>query len=914
MELGKILPEGEKMLTPKEEIDFLRREVEKREAMIGGNPEMPAESVVGGVIRDYSATLAGELMDPSFAVKPHEAGAIVLELAPESHDKQIEGLIDILEKRGLKNTLSVLERLNNPHISDDFHRFMIQYIKTGYFTKGLRNRDEMWKPSHMTLYEITLPEVPKEEAKEELAKFISGMEQFYAGMLAGAKDEDYFTIEIANANGSEEFVFYSAVPDSLRELFEKQVHSLFAGVKVREEKNDYNIFNAEGSTVGSFASLSKNPIYPIKTYEKFEVDPLAVIMNSFSKIDRDGEGAAVQFLVRKAPSDYIGKWKNSLRDLEKGERTSVAIDVPFSVGGKIIKAVSDLIHGSSPSKKDSEDKKESSKIDQGAIDNVKAKTSSPIAMVCIRLLASAVDEHSAREILDHIEASFAQFENAGYNKLVFSEAVGSRLREMEKQFSWRIFSKRESFPFNRRELTTVMHFPTSHLKASAPQLKRAEAGVAPAPAGLPGEGTLIGLNRARGLDTKIFVTSEDRLRHFYTIGQTGTGKTTLLKNMIIQDIRAGHGVCMIDPHGSDIEDVLASIPPERFEDLIYFDPSYTDRPMALNMLEFDKRFPEQKIFVVNEMLSIFDKLFDMKTTGGPMFEQYFRNSVLLALEDPSSGSTLLDVSRVLSNKTYRDYKLSKCTNPIVSQFWREVAEKAGGEASLQNIVPYVVSKFDNFLVNDIMRPIIAQEKSSFDFRKVMDEKKILLVNLAKGRLGEMNSHLLGLIIVGKILMAALSRVDSAGSSLSPFYLYIDEFQNITTDSISVILSEARKYKLGLNIAHQFIGQLTEKIKNSVFGNVGTIVSFRIGPEDAEFLEKQFSPVFSARDIINLNNRNAYVRLLADGRPVRPFNMETLPPPSGNPSIVSKLKQLSHLKYGRDRVNVEEEIMARYQKK
>jgi hypothetical protein len=286
---------------------------------------------------------------------------------------------------------------------------------------------------------------------------------------------------------------------------------------------------------------------------------------------------------------------------------------------------------------------------------------------------------------------------------------------------------------------------------------------------------------------------------------------------------------------------------------------------------------------------------------------------LLTLEDPDSGSTLLDVARVLTNKPYRDYKVSKCQNPIVIQFWKEVAEKAGGEASLQNIVPYVTSKFDNFLANDIMRPIIAQQESSFKLRDVMDGKKILLVNLAKGRLGELNSHLLGLIIVGKILMAALSRVDSLGTPLPDFYLYIDEFQNVTTDSISVILSEARKYRLGLNIAHQFIGQLSEKIKASVFGNVGTIVSFRVGPEDGEFLEKQFAPVFNSRDIINLNNRNAYVRLLANGRPVRPFNMETLPPPQGNLGNVEKLKQLSYLKFGRDRMSVEADIMQRYKK-
>jgi hypothetical protein len=297
-----------------------------------------------------------------------------------------------------------------------------------------------------------------------------------------------------------------------------------------------------------------------------------------------------------------------------------------------------------------------------------------------------------------------------------------------------------------------------------------------------------------------------------------------------------------------------------------------------------------------------------------MFEQYFRNSVMLVLEDPESGNTLLDVSRVLSNKQFRDLKISKCKNPLVIQFWKEIAEKAGGEASLANIVPYIVSKFDVFLQNDIMRPIIAQEKSSFNFREIMDNKKILLVNLSKGRLGDINANLLGLIIVGKILMAALSRVDSLGKDLAPFYLYIDEFQNITTDSISAIFSEARKYKLSLTVAHQFIAQLEEKIRDSVFGNVGSISSFRVSSEDADYLEKQFAPVFTAKDLMNVDNLNCYMKMLSQGRPVRPFSLFVPFPPKGEISHIDKVKELSYLKFGRERELVEAEIMKKYEKK
>ncbi|MCX6719404.1 MAG: type IV secretion system DNA-binding domain-containing protein, partial [Candidatus Taylorbacteria bacterium] len=437
----------------------------------------------------------------------------------------------------------------------------------------------------------------------------------------------------------------------------------------------------------------------------------------------------------------------------------------------------------------------------------------------------------------------------------FERVKKGNLKSLLYDFSFRLFDKDKRLLANVKEATSLMHFPSTVIR-SAPHLKTAKAGSAPAPLELSKEGILLGENSDRGTVTRVFMAPEDRLRHFYVIGQTGTGKTNLLKNMIVQDIQNGEGVCMIDPHGSDIQDVLSQVPKSRYEDVIYFDPSYVARPMALNMLEYDVNFPEQKTFVVNELFSIFQKLYGkVPESMGPMFEQYFRNATMLVIDDPESGNTLLEVSRVMSNKAFREMKISKCKNPVIVQFWREVAEKAGGEASLANIVPYITSKFDVFLANEVMRPIIAQEKSSFNFRDIMDNKKILLVNLSKGRLGDINANLIGLIIVGKILMAALSRVDAVGTGkvLPPFYLYIDEFQNITTNSISTILSEARKYKLSLTIAHQFIAQLEEGIRDSVFGNVGSIAAFRVGSEDAEFLEKQFSPVFTAKDIMSIDN-------------------------------------------------------------
>ncbi|MEK7117942.1 MAG: TraM recognition domain-containing protein, partial [Patescibacteria group bacterium] len=549
-------------------------------------------------------------------------------------------------------------------------------------------------------------------------------------------------------------------------------------------------------------------------------------------------------------------------------------------------------------------------IDEVAVAEIKKKIESPMVSCNLRLLASAGTEAEALEILEAMESSFNQFQNATGNSIKWKAAKKGELQTLVKNFSFRLFNENAKLPLNLKEITTMIHFHTALVKSGG-ELKQSRSATAPAPVDIPRSGILLGVNKNRAAETKVFMGEDDRLRHFYTIGQTGTGKSTLLKNMIIQDILAGNGVCMIDPHGNDIVDVLGNIPPERLDDLIYFDPAYTARPMALNMLEYDPNFPEQKTFVVNELFGIFRKLYgNVPEAMGPAFEQYFRNSALLVMEDPESGNTLVDMSRVLSDKSYRALKLSKCKNPLISQFWTN-AEKTTGEQGLSNYVQYVTNKFDVFLANDIMRPIITQEKSSFNFREIMDNKKILLVNLSKGRLGDINANLIGLILVGKILMAALSRVDLFGKDFPPFYLYLDEFQNITTDSIATILSEARKYKLSLNIAHQFIAQLEENIRDAVFGNVGSICSFRIGADDAEVLEKQFTPTFSSFDLMNIDNRNAYLKLLVNGKPVKPFNIETLPPPQGDPSKIEMIKELSYQKYGHPREEVEALIMQKY---
>ncbi len=925
------------LASTEQEAAYLRERAEAKTKELEARGEKPmTEAVLTAEVKHYADQPHQEVIDPKTALVPERVEEIVLALAPESHDEKMAELLSVMQKSGIKNAMRVAHDLGIPHLEDDFHRFLVQYLKSGYPAKNIPEKTAAGKALQMTLFEISLPAGDGGEQPKPLKEVLSLMDQFYAGMLSlsAARAQagknignpkyapGYFSIEIAVSNNSDQFIFYVTVPDYAKDLFEKQALAIFHNAHITPWTNDYNIFNYNGESACSVATLKQPSALPIKLYEQFDHDPLNVLLNSFSKIQKEGEGAAMQFIIHPSPDDhYPDLWRAAIERLEKGEKMADVLKSQpkgfWSHMGMIVKETLVGPGAAAAKKKQKEAEaagapKEPVKVDQMAIEAVRLKTAQPIALVNVRLIASAAYKSRAEAILSDMEATFNQFEDAQRNKIVFGRKDGRRLATEMEAFTYRLFDANEALPLNIREITTLVHFPMTVAKG-APQLKTVRATTAPAPINIPAEGLFLGVNDHRGQEKQVFMSPEDRLRHMYVIGQTGTGKTTLLKTMIIQDILAGQGACFIDPHGSDVEDILAHIPENRYEDVIYFDPAYTERPMALNMLEYDPRFPEQKTFVVNEMLSIFNKLFDMKTAGGPMFEQYFRNAVLLTIEDPETGSTLLDVSRVLSNKQYRELKLSKCKNPIVTQFWREVAEKAGGEASLQNIVPYIVSKFDNFLANDIMRPVIAQEKSSFNFREIMDGRKILLVNLSKGRLGDINANLIGLILVGKILMAALSRVDAIGKDMPPFYLYIDEFQNVTTDSIATILSEARKYKLSLTIAHQFIAQIQDSIRDAVFGNVGSMAVFRVGAADAELLEKQFAPVFAARDIMDIETYNAYMKLLINGIPAKPFNVRTPGVPKVSIEHVDPLKRLSYLKYGGDKAIVEAAIMEKYKK-
>ncbi len=908
-----------KFKSPEEELEYLRAHVkEKEEELIKlGHIEHATEKAAREVVGEYKNIPAEKLVHEDNLLSKKETEGIVLALKPETHDATMEELLGIVITKGIRNALSVVEAMNNPHIDDDFHRILIQYLKTGQVKLDFKEGTPMYKAFNMTLFEITLPP-PEEEADKSkgFKEFIGAMEQFYAGMHSisegrNNEKENYFTLEVALGNQSDEVVVYAGIPNKHLTLFEKQVLAFYHNAKIREVTDDYNIFNIDGASVGAYASFAERGVMPIKTYDNIEHDPMNPILNVFSKLKTVGEGAAIQLVIVPAGDKFINQFHHILDDVKDGISVKHAADNFYKIKEELVKVGKELFFGQK--EKEAGEKKEKymkgrRAVDTNAVEKIGNKIKSTIMASNIRVIASSETKSRAEAILKEIESSFNQFAEAASNSFVFEEAQGSDLKQLFHDFSYRAFSHQKILPMNLKELASVFHFPVG--VGNQPQLKEAKAGIAPAPIEMGQEGILLGVNSYRGRETEVHLAREDRMRHFYVIGQTGTGKTNIMLNMITQDIKNGDGCCYIDPHGTDIQTILSRIPKERIDDVIYFDPAYTARPMGLNMLEYDPKYPEQKTFVVNELMGIFNKLFDMKVGGGAMFEQYFRNSAFLVMEDPESGSTLLEITRVLADKEFRDLKLAKCKNPIIKQFWIS-AEQTTGDQSLANFVPYISSKFDNFISNDIMRPVVLQQNSVFNFRKIMDEKKILLVNLSKGRLGDINANLIGLVLVGKIQMAALSRVDMFGKPMNDFYLYIDEFQNVTTDSIASILSEARKYRLSLNIAHQYITQLEENIKNAVFGNVGSMAVFRVGTEDATFLEPKFKPIFNAQDITKLDNYNAYVSMLVNGQPTKPFNIRTLAPEKGNPDIVDSLKELSYVKYGRDRAEVEAEIMGRY---
>ncbi|NJS41597.1 DUF87 domain-containing protein [Candidatus Gracilibacteria bacterium] len=563
---------------------------------------------------------------------------------------------------------------------------------------------------------------------------------------------------------------------------------------------------------------------------------------------------------------------------------------------------------------------------QEIVKKLEEKSSKQGFVYNIRLVASASSDIRAKQIVDAMMPAFQVFDNRPFN---YFKKKKTDSKKVVFDFAIRSLDKNLKKILNVEELTSVWHLPNYLTQTS--NIRWLAARKPPVPLLIPGPGegnVIIGTAKSGGVSKDVYIKTEDRLRHCYALGGTGTGKSQLMGHVILEDIAMGNGVCVVDPHGELVDDLMMKMSPEDLDRVILFSPSMSDFPIGLNMLEVDPRKPTEKTLVIDMMFSIWDKLYDLKATGGPMFEQYMKNSLRLIMSHPESGSTLMEVSKVLADEDFRTFKLAMCEDEIVVDFWEKEATKAGGDASLENMVPYITSKLAPFVTNDFLRPIIGQQKSAINFRQAMDNKKILLLKLEKSLIGEGSSYLLGMVIIGNILRAGMGRADGVRvnedgttedilpDQRTPFFVYIDEMQNFLFDAIPQALEEIRKYKVGFFLAHQFVKQVInkgdERIKDSIMNNCANKFIYRIGADDAKYLEPFFSPALTAEDLMNPEKYTINTRILVDGQQTTPFNFspKTLFERKNDLDIKKQIIQNTKDRYGKPREEVEKEIKER----
>lgn len=711
----------------------------------------------------------------------------------------------------------------------------------------------------------------------------------------------HFAFEII---GSQGFVyFYAAVPVSLIDVVKQAIVSAYPAARL-EEVAEHNIFNRAGKStavVGGELDLKQPFAYPIATYQDLKRDGLQSVLNALASLDKE-DGVAIQFLMRPADDS----WRKTASALAASERKgeTPGLDAKGFMKQLATAAIKPPEEGGADKKP-----KELSALQQATLDAIDDKTRHPGFEVAIRLVVSSNVSSRSQAILSNLLAAFSLFDAPGKNGFKFTAAKS--VEDLATDYIMRFFPQHKTGNIlNSVELATLFHFP-DQTNVPTSQLSRQESKQVDGPRNMPDEGLLLGYNLFRGAKKPIRLSLGDRQRHMYVVGQTGTGKSTFLENLALQDMIAGNGFAFVDPHGDTVENLLGMVPRERTEDVIYFSPADMDFPMGLNLFEFSN--PEQKDFLIQEALNMLYKLYDPQHQGimGPRYEDMFRNAALAVMSDPTGG-TFIDIPQLFRDPQFLKQKLSHVTDRTVLDYWQKQFPASQRSNEAGEVTAWFVSKFGAFLSNQMMRNIIGQTTSAFNLREIMDNKKILLVNLSKGRTGDLNSKLLGMIFVMKFQAAAMSRATIPERERVDFSLYVDEFQNFSTDSFATIMSEARKYHLNLIVANQFTTQLTEEIRDAVFGNMGTIVSFRIGQNDVDSLSRYFQPAFDADDLLRIPNYNTVVRTLIGGVPTQPFSMATLPPlGTPNPKLAPALKQLSAAKYGKPKATVDKEIEARF---
>jgi hypothetical protein len=715
----------------------------------------------------------------------------------------------------------------------------------------------------------------------------------------------HFAFEIVGSKG---FVyFYAAVPVAMVEVVKQAVVSAYPSARL-EEVAEHNIFSPVGKisgTIGGELTLKQDFAYPIATFQDVKRDAMMSLLNSLSSLDKE-DGVGIQILMRPAHEGWTKTATGMASKKRKGKEgkkgSALAGSWMRQLAVALVKPPEDRGSGGG------DNGPQLSSLEQQTLDAIDDKTRQPGFETLIRVVASSNISQRADAILRNIVASFSLFDAPGKNGFKYTPAKD--IERFVTAYIMRFFPQENNRNIlNSTELATIFHFPDQRSIPTS-QLERQGSKQVDGPRNMSDDGLLLGYNIFRGVKKPIRLSLEDRRRHMYVVGQTGVGKSVYLENLALQDMLAGRGFAFVDPHGDTVEKLLAMVPRERTEDVIYFSPADMEYPMGLNLFEFEDK--TQQDFLIQEAINMLYKLYDPQRQGiiGPRYEHWFRMAAKTVMANPEGG-TFIDIPKVFTDNKYAKELLSHLDDQVVLDFWnKEMAQTSDYHKS--EVLGWFVSKFGAFMANDMMRNIIGQSKSAFDLQDIMNNKKILLVNLSKGRTGELNSKLLGMIFVMKFQAAAMARAKIPEDQRQDFCLYVDEFQNFSTDSFATILSEARKYRLNLIVANQFTTQLTDEIRDAVFGNVGSIVSFRVGSDaDADSLSKKFAPVFDREDVLRIPNYNTVTQMLIGGIPTQPFSMATMPSlGTPNQELSKALSQLSAAKFGRPKSIVEKEIFGR----
>lgn len=740
-----------------------------------------------------------------------------------------------------------------------------------------------------------------------------------SGMKTHVYGQKYFSFEIVAVDG---FVkYYAVVPAVLTEtvkqailtsyptarLEETEVENIFSRDGMDDSGGTEDQYNAENFVAGGELVMKKEVEYPILTFQEMKWDAQLALLNAFSKV-RIGEGLGLQVMFRPLDSGWSKNAETKIKNIKSGKKGfgSKGSNLPT----RVLYLLTDLIRAPfevpDEHKKDKDEQNpELSQRKQEEIQAIDVKAKFPAFECLIRIVAHSKSKARSEGLVGGVVAAFSQFDSPNSNG--FKYDLSKKVDQLVTDYIFRFFPvSNKKIVLNTQELATIFHLPS---QASIPSsgVERQMTKQVDGPASLITDGVLIGRNEYRGAVKEIRLSVNDRRRHMYVIGASGMGKSVFLKNIAYQDMVEGKGFCFIDPHGDVTEELLSMVPEDRIDDVIYFDPSDMEFPIGMNMLE--AKTPEEKDFIVQEGINMLYSLYDPGHTGifGPRGEQMFRNAALLLMSDPK-GATFLDIPSPFINKDLVVDKLKYVTDRDLFDYWTKEFPASQKSNDAGEVITWFASKWSPFKQNTMMKRVLGQIKSGFNIREIMDQQKILLVNLSKGKLGELNSKLLGMIFVMKFQTAAMSRVDTPEHDRKDFCLFVDEFQNFSTESFESILSEARKFRLNLIVANQFMTQLTDKIREGVLGNVGTIVAGRVGVTDAEMLEKVFTPVFKAEDLHKQPNHHAITTVLMNGMPSAPFTMN-LPAPMGKEDrkVFESLREYSAKKYGRPGAEVDKEI-------